>query len=457
MKKTPILLLAALLLAILYSCNDDSKIGSSIVQDEIDVVVDSSFTFTAHSISNNAVQSRTVAQLIGRIDARGFGRLSSDIVTQFMPSSVLDTTGITAADIDSMVLVMSVNVGEFIGDSVVPMGLEVYPLTKALPSPIYSDFDPSGYYDPNRLLASKIYNLSAASQDTLYYSSVRQITVTMPRALARDFYNEYVKNPSVFSSPSAFAGYFPGVYIRNSFGSGRVSRITSTVMSMYYHRTYVNDAGRDTTVNKLGNYFAVTPEIITNNNISLEIAPDVEKLVDAGEAIVMAPAGLDVEMRFPLPEIMASYRDRNTDISVVNTLTFSIPGEYIDVNDEIAMPPYLLMVLSKDKDKFFAENKLPDNKTSFYATYNSSTKQYSFGDMRQYLIDMLDKESVSADDYTFTITPVSAIFENSNNSYYYQQQTLTGMTPYVSSPILCRLLIDKAKAKLTYSLQTIGD
>lgn len=41
-----------------------------------------------------------------------------------------------------MKFVMQMTNGCYTGDSVIPMGLKVYPLTKALPSPIYSNFDP---------------------------------------------------------------------------------------------------------------------------------------------------------------------------------------------------------------------------------------------------------------------------------------------------------------------------
>ncbi len=223
----------AAMACLVCSCNESSEIGNSIVQDEIKIEVDSAFSVTGHSKMIERIQSRTTNQLLGRIAAEGYGDLRSDVVTQFMPSVQLVTTGVSREDIDSLILYMLVRKGEFVGDSLAPMGLEVYRLNKLLPSPIYSDFDPEGYYDPTPLTTT-IYNVAAQSVDTVTSAGL-EIKVRLPRELGQELYSSYLANPSSFSTPSAFAdNVFKGLYIKNSFGSGRIVRITSTVMSMYY-------------------------------------------------------------------------------------------------------------------------------------------------------------------------------------------------------------------------------
>jgi len=452
--KNLLIIAAAAIFSCLSACNDDSTIGSSIVQDEIAVVIDSAYTLQAQVVENNAVQSRTVSQLIGRIDAKGYGRLESDVVTQFMPASQFDTVRITPSEVDSLKLMMAVNLKNIIGDSVVPMGIDVYKLNKLLPSPIYSDFNPTDYYDPAPI-ASSIYNVSATSADTLLSATTRYIEIKLPVEEGRRLYQEYLDNPSTFTSPTAFARFFPGLYLKNSYGSGRIVNVTSTLMQMYYHYTYRNAQDRDTTVNRVGNYFAVTPEIITNNNISFLPAQTIDQAVADGEAIITAPTGSDVEITFPTEKIIAGYRSANSDLTVINSLSFSIPGEVIANEYQIAPPEYLLMVLKSKKAEFFANNSLPDNTTSFYAQYDSSTGLYSFGNMRAYIMQMLDKQNLTPDDYVFTLTPVSATFETSS-SYYETSKVLIGIAPYVAAPVMVRLRPDKAKIKFTYSSQTIG-
>ena len=71
---------------------------------------------------------------------------------------------------------------------------------------------------------------------------------------------------------------------------------------------YDENKKKDTTVMRAGNYFAVTPEIVTNNNIKLEIAPEINARVAQGQSVIMAPAGLDVQFRFPGNEMIEKYR-----------------------------------------------------------------------------------------------------------------------------------------------------
>lgn len=441
--------------AMLIACQETTTIGSSLTTDDVEIVIDSTFTCSGQSIESNAVLSRTITQLLGRIDAPGFGTLSSDVVTQFMPAIEIDTTGITRNDIDSIKLVCQVSVGAFTGDSLAPMGLEVYKLTKALPSPIYSDFDPSGYYDSKKPIGSLIYNLSAVGEsDSIQELSYRQFDITLPVEEGRKLFDAYKANPATFASPTAFANIFQGLYIKNSYGSGRVTRIAKTTMRMYYHHTYYDeDRGKDTTVYNTGVYFAVTPEIISNNNIHIDLAPEIKTLAKTN-TVLAAPAGLDVQFQFPGREIAESYRANAGRLAVINTLTLTIPAEAIANKYNLPVPPSILMVLSNKKDEFFIKNSLTDSKTSFYANYDSTNKQYVISDMRDYIIDLLSKDEITDDDVTFTITPVLISTETVTSSYT-ETTYVSQITPYVQQPVLGKISLDKAKIKFTYSKQTI--
>lgn len=453
------LLLGALCQIALVGCgNEDSPIGSSIVEDNISITVDSTFTITGQSVPNKAVQSRTLLQLLGRIDAAGYGSLSSEVVTQFMPSMTLDTTDVTVNDIDSIKLMMAIHNGNFVGDSVTPMGIEVYRLNKDLPSPIYSDFDPTGYYDPTQKLGYTVYNASSLGEsDSIKALSYHTVSVKLPRSLAQEFFTAYKTTPDNFVNPSDFTNnVFKGVYIRNSYGSGRLTLVSSTIMRVFYHNTVKTDDNRDSTVLKMANYFAVTPEIVTNNNIGLNIAPDVQAAINAGDNIVLSPTGYDVEFRFPLPEIINSYKNGKGSSSAINSLTFVLPVDSVENKFGFGPAPDMLLVLKNKKDEFFQSNSLPNNRTSFYASYDATNSRYAFTGLRSYLIDMLDKEEITPDDYTFVLTPIYLDVETSSN-YYSTSSTVTNVTPYISAPTMTKILFDKAKIRLTFSNQTINN
>lgn len=453
--KFPSIILLGLLSLAIASCDESYSIGSSTLQDQIEVVVDSNFTVTGNPVYNSRVQSRTTNQLLGVIDAEGYGSLKSDIVTQFMPSASIDTSYVTVNDIDSIKLIFNIPNGSYVGDSIVPMGLNVYRLNKQLPSPIYSDFNPADYYSEDDLLGSVIYTANALGEtDSVAELTYRTINVDLPLSLAQEIFTKYKENPEVFSVPSLFAEFFPGIYVSNTYGSGRIVNIDNTLIRMYYHKTMpIEGSDSDTTYYKEGNYLAVSPEIVTNNNIAFEISDELKAKIAAGENIIVAPTGTDVELTFPAREIIQNYRANSGDLSVINSLTFSIPAEKIANDYGIAPPPFLLMVKTAKKDEFFAKGDVTNNTESFYAAYNSATHTYTFSDLRAYILELLEKSEITDEDINFTLTPVTVQTENTS-SYYTSSAYITAIVPYVQTPAMVKLNLDKAKIKFTYSKQS---
>ena len=164
----------------LTGCNSTSTIGSEIVTDSVSVTIDTAFTVTGYTVPDTIVLSRTIAQMVGLVQAPGFGTISSQVVTQFMPSAKIDTTGITVENIDSLHLVFRTVRSAAVGDYYAPTGIEVFPLTRQLSTPIYSDFDPTGYYDASKPYGSTIFNLSGIGQpDSLLEKGVFEIRVPL--------------------------------------------------------------------------------------------------------------------------------------------------------------------------------------------------------------------------------------------------------------------------------------
>lgn len=458
---------AIIALAGICSCESENASvndpGSALVDNNIEVVVDSSFTISTSTIESGAIQSRTTTQLLGAIHAKEFGTLRADFVAQMFPSNSIETEDITP---DSLKLQLVFEKNAFVGDSLAPIGVEVFPLKKQLPSPIYSDYDPEAEqaFDASAPLGAGFFTAVGLSvNDTVAANPYRFAYVSMPDRLMNEILAKYKADPALFNDPYSFQDFFPGVYVRHSFGSGRVTRISNCRMVFYYHKTYkvTNSEGVETdSISKLYNYFmAMAPELVSNTCIDYQIAPALTEMATSGKSIVAAPAGYDVKLTFPIEKIINKINSsENNALTVINTMTFSLPAAEIKSDRGINPPEYLLMVLSKEKNEFFAKNKLPDSKTSFVGTYNAKTKTYNFGDMREYLLKMLDStEPLTADDYTFTLTPVSMVQENSQSSYYYSASTtsvLSGITPMIAMPAMVELLPAKAKIKLTFSRQS---
>ncbi len=450
--------------AFLTGCKDTSEdIGSSLVTDSSEVVIEDGYKVAGRVVTNTKVQSRTITEILGVIDAEGYGKFSSDFVTQFMPAQNIASAEVTVDDIDSLNLVLTMPAGAFVGDSVAPMGLEVFRLTKPLPYPIYSDFDPEAArcFDPSNPIASKIYAVNALGQtDSVKALSYRQVSVKLPLSLGKELFALYRENPSAYASPTAFAEHFAGIYVRNSYGSGRVTRFESVVMRMHYHTMSTDDEGKEIKVPHAGTYYAVTPVVITNNNIDYAMAESLDSRIAAGEAVVVAPAGRDVELTFPLLDVIQSYNEKSGGMAVINSLSMTIPAEVIENDYGIAPPPRLLMLLSKNKDKFFANNEITDDVTSFVASYDSSNKCYTFSGLRAYLLRMLQEYEksgyVDAADYTFTLTPVTVTTETSSSGYYSTSTYISAITPYVLTPVMTKLDLGKTKITFTFTKQSVN-
>ena len=198
-------------------------------------------------------------------------------------------------------------------------------------------------------------------------------------------------------------------------------------MEMFYHRTaHIDSLNRDTTYYYSNHYFAVTPEIISNNSISLSIEKSVRDMIAEGQNILVTPAGTSLRMRFPVPEILRSYKENIAKgIGVINSLSLSLPAETIENEYNISAPPSVLLVLSKDKESFFAQNKLTDDKTSFKADYNASTCSSDFSGLREYIVDCMKKDTLTEEDYTFDIVPVPSKTETLQDQYNGTTQVYT--------------------------------
>lgn len=466
-------ILAAIVLVGLYSCTDET-IGISITDSVSSIIEDSSFVITGQSVINDRVQMRTTTKMLGDLSAAGYGRVTASAVTMWMPAAALDTTGLTSESIDSCRLILRVPYSNgYTGNAQSPMRLDVYRLNRQLTSPIYSDFDPTGYYDPSDLLASESYSPTSGwieVADPLYLSSgttqdtVRVISVPMPVTLAQEVYNAYKEDPSRFSSPRTFADIFPGIYITNSYGSGHVLNIGATEFNVYFHRHVVLNDTTEVDSAYVQTYMASTPEVVSNNIIRYEIDDALKQMVNAGQAVIAAPAGYEVQLRFPIQDIIDKYKANvGNNQSIINKLTLELPVSVPVTEYNIQPPTYLLMVKTSKKDDFINGDSLTNSKDSFYAVYDSTNKCYVFSGLRDYVLNIINNQGgvATEDDFNFTVTPVDVTTYTYPQSYSYygyssSSTVVTKISPMVSRPAVAELLLDKAKVKISYSKQIVN-
>lgn len=460
-------MVAALVSALFSSCEDDtSVIGPSIGGDEVAIYVDSLFTVTGESVYKPEFDPRATSSLLGRISVPEYGNLNCTFMSQMMSSSSLgipDSLGVER--VDSMKLILRVPRGALTGDSLAPQQLRVYQLTKPLKA-VDGKFDPKDYISEASQLGSRSFTLSALSMNDSLFTHSKNVDISIPMSkdFARKVFTDYRTDPTVFQWPSSFQEYFPGIYVEPSFGRGCIANISKAMVVMYYYYRKAYSVTKDdvtTTewrhVKDSVTVFSTAPEVVTVNNISLDIADAIQARVAAGEHIILSPSGYNVRINFPLKEIMARYHEKKGAMTVVDDLTFSLPASVIENDFGISVPPNLLMVRTKDMYDFFAKNKAPDGETSFWAAYDSNKGCYTFDSMRTYLNNALaDEDGLEESDYEFTLIPVSLVTEQKYVSYNQTETVVTGCTPYVLRPAMAKIHLDRAKVKLSFSQQTIN-
>lgn len=462
--------------AIFTACEDtQSDIGGSLVGSEVTIVVDSAAqSLVAKSVEELAYDARTTSKLLGRINVPEYGSLDCSFVSQLMSATKLEIPdSIKVEDVDSMRVVLTIPRGSLTGDSLAPQQMKIYQLTKQLPIQINNQFNPDGYYNKANPLGVKSYTLSALgmTDSAFLVQSDVNVKIKLQDQLAKKYFTMYRDSLTrpVFNMPQTFAKVFPGVYVEQNFGNGCVGVISDVKFYLYwryYTTTKFNTGEKD----KDGNYifntvkhllrdsvciFSSQPEVLSSNCINYQPAASLKAMAQNGNTIITTPGGYRVDFTFPVAQYLNKYAANLNRLSVVSTLEMFLPAKEIKNDHGIGVAPYLLMVKSSERENFFKNNKIPDNKTSFYATYSSTTGGYTFSGMRDYIVDLIKSgKPVTAEDTDFSLVPVMLTLET-QTEYNTEVTYVTKCVPYVGRPTMTQLDMNNAVINFVFSQQMI--
>lgn len=474
------------------SCEDEvSPIGDSLVSGSITINLDTLvYDLNAVQIDNKAFDSRSGALMMGNIMTPEYGALNCSFVTRLMPATDLPDSIFSKDNfyrlgqyLDSCKINLRVMNNSFTGDALSPQKVSIYRLlNRQLPSGINSEFDPEEYYgkDNISLLGTKNYTLSLRggndsikiNYNNTTYTGVA-VNVNVPGQLKDDgstyyplfseFFDLYVNNPEVFQWPQQFASYFPGLYVNTSFGKGCVANVSDLALYAYLHHISTRKE-KDEYGNEMIVYYNVrdsiclastAPEVLSSNIISYKVSDTLKSMAETssstGNTVITTPGGYTARITFPVKDIISRYNNDDRNLSIISTLSLFIPASVIDNDFGLSLAPNLLLIKSSEVEDFFSNNKIPDNVSSFTATYNSTLGGFQFNGLRQYLLDMLAKKDISDEDITFTLIPVNITSESGgyNNSVTY----ITKCVPYIYYPTMMTLDTKHAKVMFNFSSQ----
>ena len=453
-----------------FTACEEKTPSIGIAPGEVEITIDTLyFDLDAKAVYLPSFDSRTGNLMIGNIQVKEYGNLNCSFVTRLMCAAKLDVADslFYPERVDSCKLLLGAERDGIIGDSLAPQRLAVYELTKQLPSDIMNNFNPEGYYNPSAPLASRSYTVSEiANLDSNFYNKTFvELSVDLPVDFGKNIFEEYKNNPDIFLWPQTMAqNFLPGIFVKSTFGKGCIANITDLFVAVYYHSlsetSSVVDGDTIKTVKNESHVvypFNTSPEVISSNNISYSPSEKITTWneTENGQVVITTPGGYIADFEFPVQALIDRYNEKDVHLSTVNELLLYIPAESFDSISGISMSETILMVKKSEYEDFFAQNKTPDNLSSFTGVYDSKNKRFSFTSLRNYFLDILKKDDITQEDVEFVLIPVEIETETVSNYYGDGTTYVTKCTPYTAKPTMTLLKTNEAMVTFDFSTQMI--
>ncbi|MCD8079331.1 MAG: DUF4270 domain-containing protein [Bacteroides sp.] len=388
----------------LAGCDDSTgTLGLDVLPDtDAKEVKSTTYYVETRSMEAGAVYAKTSTGYLGRFTDDEFGYLEASFLTeffcqtsQFVPE-VYDpqklTTSVSMAGDTIKHVNLRLYYQSYFGDPLVASYLNVYELDKKLIRHPYIDIDPEQYYnpnDPNSLLGGRAYTADDPSgNDIDTESGLHMIKIPLKNEFGERILKHYREQPEDFADPNKFIdNVLQGVYVKNEYGDGSILYVEAMELELGFNvhykdslgNKYIQQDGNDS-IFSASTLIAATKEVIQANRITQSEEKIEEKVKEPQWTYLKTPAGIFTEVTLPLDTI--SKYHQNDTISGVR-LVFTHYYEKSDEKYSMSPPDSLLLVRKHDDEyrKFFEENKIYDNVTSYFTVRNSSTNQYTYSNI----------------------------------------------------------------------------
>ncbi len=422
----------AMMTIAISSCDEDTTTLGDSLTNTVDKFVSISETYRveSQSLMTDSVLATSIYRYLGKIKdpetstyitcnyTTQFNLLENERTALFPTKDVIgkDDSGKPVADS----CVIRVMITGFQGDSLAAMKMKLCELAKPIPNSTkyYTDFDveEEGYLRTgNKAIQQyKVYSVSDLTQsDSLRnvlrgagyyqyitiplnspYTDVNDVTYSGYDAAKKAgtgygtyILRQYYDHPEYFANANTFAHKIcPGFYLKSVDGEGCMLEVVNTQLIVFFH--YTKDGK---TVNS-SRAFISSPEVlqitqVTNDKQSMK---ELEKVDTC--TYLKTPSGIFTEVTLPIDSIKwLTKKDQSgkvistsheNDTIMAAKITFQHLKQNSKLADKLLEEPTDLLMVQRDKlYSFFEENNVPDNITSFLATYDSTLKTYSFNSL----------------------------------------------------------------------------
>ncbi len=417
----------------LAACDDTTdKIGQSITNN-IDIVniTDGVYNVETESFAPDSVLSKSNSGLLGKVkDPETSNYVTGDYMTQFMirpgvDDALLDTLEYIRnanngyLEADSCYLLISYT--SSYGDTIAPMKVTAYEMSKPMTEEqaYYSNYDPfeHGWVSEDNYKSSAVYNLSNKTVSKFF-----KIYLNKPYTKDGTTYKNYGSyimktlnlHPEYFTTNYRFLhNVCPGFYLKSTGGVSNVANIWNTELQFYWSTKKTikaKDGVTDSTVVGIGsNRFDGTEEVLQLNKINNDNYRLHQLAAEETCTYLKSPAGIFTMATLPVEEIMKGHEN-----DTLNTATVSFPrlnNENVESDYQFSVPSTILMVQADSLKSFFEKGKVIDNRTSYVASYNSSStgvkNAYTFSNIANLVSTMYKMKNKSANWNKVALVPVT--------------------------------------------------
>ena len=406
--------------------NTTDDIGQTIIGGADIAIKTDTFSVSTRSVLAGSVLSRNITAYLGKVrDPETGSYVTGDCMIQF---NCLE--GFSFPKKDS---IRSLENGEIIadsceirlfpsgyyGDSITPMKMRVYEMDKPMNEGknYYSDYNPhnEGLIASNAYSVSRPYTIYDQSEvDSIRNNKYYQTNI---RVLLNDKYTDrngnqyknygtyilrkYFANPADFKNDYTFIhNVVPGFFFENTGGLGSMAYIgSSSQLNLYFQYVY-NDSVMKGVVSFAGTEEVLQTSTITNSQNIAQLAND------NSCTYLKSPAGIFTEMTLPIDQIFAGH-----DKEYISSAKITLKRINNTTTSKYALgaPTTLLIIPKSEMRSFFENNKIVDYKSTFLATYTSSTNSYTFNNISG-LINHLNQNRNNADWNKVVLIPVSIAY-----------------------------------------------
>lgn len=417
-------------LVCLVACDDTTvNLGNSITPEADSIAIKTkSYYATTRSVAIDSVLGKTSKVYLGRFtDPQTGSLLEADFIAQFNcveGGDVFPPADSIQGD-SALRTELRLFFTTFFGDSTNTMGTEVYELHETLSEDekYYTNIDPTRFYDSsNAPLASKIYTAidytleDSELEDSEHYANV---SIPLPNSIGNDMIKKYRTNPEFFANATSFIeNICPGYYVKSTYGDGTILYIDQVALNVYFRNARTDSV--------YVTQFVGSEEVLQTNRFETKKETLTPLVNDTTCTYLKTPAGIFTEVTLPVEAMMEEGDSINS--AKITFTRYNDTGNYWH---KFGVPQTLLMVRKSEMSNFFDKNKLTDNITSYYTTYNSTFNRYEYSNIARLIIHCYNEREawfaahpeLTIEDYEnmypdwdkVMLVPVSTVRDSKNN------------------------------------------